>query len=165
MMVQLPLSYMNYKRLLLVAFFFIAFFFRAYLLNANLFWGPEEGIDFMVVKDLVVNHKITLIGAKTDINGIFHGPIYYYVSAIPFVLSHGNPLFILLFLVFINCSTVFFIYLLGKEIFNKRVGMISSLIFTFAFTPIVYARWLSTHPLAIPLSCLYFVFLTRFLKG
>jgi 4-amino-4-deoxy-L-arabinose transferase-like glycosyltransferase len=149
----------------LLFLFLIAGFLRMYLLDQNLFFGPEQGIDFLVVKDLVVNHKATLIGAKTDISGIFHGPIYYYLSAIPFFLSQGNPFFVAAFLAVINCLTVFFIYLLGKELFNKRVGLISSLLFAFSFTAIVYSRWLSTHPIAIPLVCLYFLFFVKFLKG
>ncbi len=155
----------NAVSLSLLVLFFIALLLRTYLLNQNLFFGPEQGIDFLVMQNIVGNNIITLIGAKTDISGIFHGPIYYYVSAIPYYLSKGNPLFISFFLIVLNCLSVFFIYSLGKRFFNTRVGLISAAIFTFSFTSIVYARWLSTHPLAIPLSCLYFLFLLKFIGG
>ena len=151
--------------LTLLLFFSLAIFLRIFLLQQNLFFGPEQGIDFLVIKDIVVNHNFTLIGAKTDISGIFHGPIYYYISVIPFFLSQGNPLFISFFLIIINCLSVFFIYALGKISFNTRVGLIAAALFTCSYTAIVYARWLSTHPLAIPLVCLYFLFLIKFLKG
>src|SRR6266403_4220432 len=92
MMIKIRTLFANKIFTCLVVLFFLAFFFRAFLLDHNLFFGPEQGIDFLVIKDLVVNHKMTLIGSKTDVGGIFHGPVYDYLSAIPFSLSHGDPL-------------------------------------------------------------------------
>lgn len=149
----------------IVSLFFIAFFFRVYFISQNLFFGPEQGRDFLVIKNIVINHDLTLIGAKTDIDGIFHGPIYYYLATFPFLLSNGSPIFVSLFFIAINSLTVFLIYSLGREMFNKRVGIFSAIMFTFSFGAIVYARWLSNPPLSIPLSALYFLFLYRFLKG
>lgn len=145
--------------------FLISFFLRVYALDSNLFFGPEQGRDFLVIKEIVINHKLTLIGSKTDISGIFHGPIYYYISSIPFVLSRGNPIAVLIFYEILSSLTVFPIYILGTFFGNKRVGILSALIFTISFQSIVYARWLSNPPLVIPLAVLYFVFLYRFIKG
>lgn len=143
----------------------LAFLFRFYLLPSNLFFGPEQGIDFLVVSDIVTNHKLTLIGPKTDIEGIFHGPFYYYIATIPFLTSRGNPLFIAGFLVFLQSLTVFLLYMLGKKLFTQRVGLIAAVLFTVSFEAIVFARWLSGQPLSIPLSCLFFLFLYIFVKG
>lgn len=158
---------MKYNKTLfaLIFLFFLAFFLRFYLLPQNLFFGPEQGIDFLVIRDIAVNHKLTLIGAKTDVSGVFHGPIYYYLAVIPFILSQGNPLFISLFLIVLNTLSVFFMYYLGKIIGGERFGIIAAIIFTVSFQAVVYPRWLSSHPLAIPLSCLFFIFFYRFLKG
>lgn len=153
------------KSILIVSLFFIAFFLRAYLIPQNLFFGPEQGRDFLAIRNIALNHHLPLIGAKTDIEGIFHGPFYYYLATIPFLLSAGNPVFVSLFFIVINSLTVFLIYFLGKEMFNKRIGIFSAVIFTFSFGSIIYSRWLSNPPLSIPLSALYFLFLYKFLKG
>src|SRR3989338_4821351 len=79
--------------ILIVSLFFIAFFLRAYLIPQNLFFGPEQGRDFLIVRNIAFNHDAVLIGAKTDIEGIFHCPFYYYLATIPFLLSAGNPVF------------------------------------------------------------------------
>src|SRR6266496_3083638 len=100
------------RKYILIILFFAAFFLRTYLLQQNLFFGPEQGIDFTVVRDLVINHKITLIGSKTYVSGIFHGPVYYYILSIPFLLSSGDPYFSLIFLITFNCLSVIFIYFL-----------------------------------------------------
>lgn len=150
---------------LLGALFLAAFSLRFYLIPENLFFGPEQGIDFLVIKNIVLQYDFTLIGAKTDIDGIFHGPIYFYFATIPFIFSNGNPVVIVGFFILLNCFTVFLIFLLGKMYFDKRVGLIAALLFTVSYQSIVYSRWLSTHQLVIPLSCLFFIFLYRFLKG
>lgn len=155
----------DYIKFVLVFLFCAAFFLRTYGLFDNLFFGPEQGVDFLVIRDIAVNHNPVLVGAKTDIAGVFHGPIYYYLSVIPFLLSHGDPLFIAEFLIAINCLTVFIIYRLALELFNKRTGVIASILFTVSFGAISYSRWLSSHPLTIPLSCLFFLGLVLFLKG
>lgn len=153
------------NKIFLCALFIIAFILRFYLLPENLFFGPEQGIDFNVIKNIVVSHDLTLIGAKTDVSGIFHGPIYYYLATAPFFISKGDPLVILAFFIVLNSLTVFFIFLLGKELFNKQVGMFSAILFTVSYGSIVYARWLSSHPLTIPLSCLFFISIYKFLQG
>jgi len=149
----------------LVILFIISLFLRSYLISYNLFFGPEQGRDMLVVRDIVFYHKLTLIGPTTAISGVFHGPLYYYIAAIPFYFNKGNPLSIEYFFLFLNALTVFLIYILGKEMFNRRVGLISSIIFTFSFGAVEMARWLSHPPLIIPLSCLFFICLSRFLKG
>jgi hypothetical protein len=138
---------------------------RAYLINQNLFFGPEQGRDMLVVKDIVINHKLVLIGPRTAVDGIFHGPLYYYLATIPFLISKGSPLVIALFFILLNSLAIFPLFLLGKELFNKRVGLIASVLFTFSFGAIVMSRWLSHPPLIIPISCLFFLFLVKFLKG
>lgn len=158
-----------FHRYFTILFLFVLFLFalllRISFLYKNLFFGPEQGIDFFAIKDIVIHHKLTLIGAKTDVSGIFHGPIYYYISALPFLLSAGDPYFILLFLIACNCLSVFFLFFLGKELISKRFGVIAAVLFAFSFHAIVYSRWLSTHPLAIPLSSLSMLYIVRFVKG
>jgi hypothetical protein len=150
---------------LLLVLFILAILLRLAYLPSHLFFGPEQGIDFHVVKTIVMDHKFTLIGAKTDISGIFHGPIYYYVLCIPFLFSAGDPFICLAFLIFINCLTIFFIYLLGSELKSEKLGAIAALLFTVSLYAIQYSRWLSTHPLSFPLVTMGFWFFLRFLKG
>lgn len=160
--------FLKWKRLnifILVLLFLIGLFLRIYAINSNLFFGYEQGRDFLVIKEIVINHKLTLIGSKTDISGIFHGPLYYYISSIPFILSKGNPMAVSIFYVVLSSLMVFPIYVLGGFFGNKRVGIFSAFIFAVSFQSIVYARWLSNPPLAIPLVILYFIFLYRFIKG
>jgi hypothetical protein len=152
--------------LILIGLTILAFFLRSYLFPDNLFFGPEQGRDFKVIRDIVLSHKFTLIGSKTDIAGVFHGPIFYYLAAIPFFLYHGDPYAVVLFLIAIQSLTVFVIYLLALELTgNRRSAFISTILFTVSYGAVSYSRWLSNPPLTIPLSALFMLFLLRFLKG
>lgn len=155
----------HFDYLLLVILFVIGFCLRIYLIDKNLFFGPEQGRDMLVVKEIVTSHKPVLIGPKTAVEGIFHGPLYYYLATIPFAISKGNPLVIALFFIFLNSFSVFIIFLLGKELFNKKIGLIASILFTFSFGAVTMARWLSHPPLIILIGSLFFLTLTRFIKG
>ncbi len=151
---------------ILFGLFCIAIVLRWYLLPSHLFFGPEQGRDMLVIRDIVVNHKLTLIGSKTDISGIFHGPIFYYLSSIPFALTKGNPLAVALFMIIIQSISVFFMYLLGKDITkSKKVGLIAAGLYTISFLGVVYGRWLSNPPLSIPFSIICIWSLVRFLQG
>lgn len=151
---------------ILFGFAVLAFFLRIYLLRDNLFFGPEQGRDMLVVKDMVVNHKLTLIGSKTDIDGVFHGPIFYYLAAIPFFLSHGDPYYTALFFIIIQSVTVYLVFLVAYEFTQKKQpAYIAAIIYTFSFASVVYARWFSNPPLSIPLSLLFFLSILRFLRG
>lgn len=151
--------------ILLLLLFLLSFFLRFYGLSENLFFGPEQGADFLKIKKITFERDIALIGPKTDIAGVFHGPIYYYIAAIPFLISHGDPVTVSIFLIFINSLTVFLIYILGRDLFNKRVGFLAAGLFSVSFGAIVFPRWLSGQPLSIPLSCLFFILLHKFLQG
>lgn len=152
------------ETILLIILVLVAFLLRFYLLPEKLFFGPEQGRDFLVVKHIVQDHALTLIGSKTDINGIFHGPIFYYLAILPFLLSKGDPVVISAFFVFINAITVIPLYFLAKNLFNKQTALIAGTLFAVSYAGIVYARWLSNPPLSIPISALFFLSLYYFLK-
>lgn len=159
------LKWKYFDYLVLVILLVLGFLLRTYLIDQNLFFGPEQGRDMLVVKEIVTSHKLVLIGPTTAVEGIFHGPLYYYLAAIPFFISKGNPLVIELFFIFLNSLSVFIIFLLGKELFDKRTGLIASFLFTFSFGAIIMARWMSHPPLIIPIGTVFLLFLTKFIKG
>ncbi len=64
----------------------------SYLWNGDVLVHTDVARDLLVVRDMVENKQITLIGPRSSIPGVFHGALWYYIYVIPFVLSHGDPL-------------------------------------------------------------------------
>lgn len=156
---------------LLIPFFLIicvlvAFFLRLYHLDTNLFFGPEQGRDMLQIRNIVLNHKLTLIGSKTDIDGIFHGPLYYYLAAIPFFLTKGNPYGIAVFFITLYSLGTVLMYFLAKELFRKiSIALIAVVLYSVSFEMIVYSRWLINVPLSLLFSMVFFYCLHRFLQS
>jgi hypothetical protein len=75
--------------------------------------------------------------------------------AIPFFLSHGDPVWAIGTLVLIQSLTIFIAYMVGTQYTQSRIGgLFTAGIFAVSFGFIVYARWLSGQQLSLPLAFL-----------
>ncbi|MBI1869357.1 glycosyltransferase family 39 protein [Candidatus Gottesmanbacteria bacterium] len=133
---------------LVVLFFVVAVVVRFFPIPTDLFFGPEQGKDAFAVRQIYDDKKFPLIGAKTDVDGIFHGPLFYYFLALPYGLSGGNPVAASFTTIVVNCLSIFLFYCLGKTLFSQRIGLLAAFFFTLSLRMIEYARWLSAQPLS-----------------
>lgn len=78
--------------LLVVVVLSLGIIYRLFLTsNGNFIFNMDNARDMVDVRNLVVLKKIKLTGPTSAINGLFNGPAWYYLLAIPFLLSGGNP--------------------------------------------------------------------------
>ncbi len=88
----------------------------------------DVGRDMLRVSEIVNNHKILLIGFTTGVEGIFYGPWWYYILAVPFFLSGGDPQFISGFIAFTGLVSIILLYFLGKKIGDEKLGLLLTLL-------------------------------------
>lgn len=62
----------------------------------------DQGVDIILVKKIVVDHKLSLVGRYTGLRGVFLGPLYTWLFTIPFAISGGNPNVNQVFLAFLG---------------------------------------------------------------
>ena len=90
--------------------FVLTFFFK--LVPSNLLNMPfttDQGRDLIDVRQIWEGRDLKLIGPTTSINGVHLGPLYYYLISIPYLLTSGSPVSILIWqLVFFHLSVLFF---------------------------------------------------------
>lgn len=93
------------------------------VINGNYVFGFDHGREYLMTRDIVDYHHFRLIGTplgagSAGIQGIFHGPLYYYFLAIPYVLFNGDPYggVVLMFVIGLLSLTVG--YFLGKRLFG-----------------------------------------------
>lgn len=77
-------------------FLFVVLLAVIALLTTHLWHGDvlvhtDVARDLLVVREIVETKQLTLIGPRSSMPGIFHGPLWYYVCLIPFILVKGNP--------------------------------------------------------------------------
>lgn len=79
-------------RIIILTILFLGLIYRLYISsNGNFIFNMDNARDMVDVREMVILHHPRLIGQTTSIDGVFYGPAWYYILAIPFILSGGNP--------------------------------------------------------------------------
>lgn len=144
--------------LLILIILLLAFILRIYRIEALLDFHYDQGRDAMIIWKLWHEGKLFLIGPVTGLEGVFLGPLYYYLIAPFYLLGGGNPVIPSIFLSFLTIIALFFIYRTGVEIEGKRTGLIALIIGSFSSYIIFSNRWLS-NPTPIYLSSILIFYL------
>lgn len=123
------------------------------------------GRDMLAVKGIVFDHHPTLIGPYTSLGGVFQGPFYYYLLAIPTAITGGDPWgpLALMLIISITTAVVAFYFL------KKHFGFVPALIgfFLFAVCPEAIAAATYTwnpHPMWLLIVCYIFIIFEIHLK-
>lgn len=145
---------------LLLLLFILSLVIRLYLLPHNLFFGYEQARDAYAIADLYHLKHFTLVGPKTDIDGVFHGPWYYYLMVLPYSLGGGNPLIASITLAILGSTVPIVIFFILKRVTSSdKAGFIGGLLTAFSFDAVIYSRWLHHYAFSFFLIPLFFLFI------
>lgn len=143
------------------------FFLLVFLLTGALFrlvdlggvgFGHDQARDAYRVKEMVRDKDFKLLGPETDISGVYHGPLYYYLVALPYTLFGGNPKAPATLLIFINLLGIPLIYFTSLRIFKAHlVALFSAFFYTFSYEVFETSRWLSNPSPALVSLLLFFL--------
>ena len=148
---------------LLFSILCIAFLIRTINLKDNILFGYDQARDAQRVFDMVYKDHFKIVGPETDIQGIFNGPLLYYMLAPVYYFSHFDPNAAALFFILINVGTIVLVYWTAKILFNKNsIALIASLFWAFSFEQGFFARYISNASSMSAMSTLFFVGLALF---
>ncbi|MCL5091121.1 MAG: glycosyltransferase family 39 protein [Patescibacteria group bacterium] len=131
-------------------------------------WPDYLTFDYEKARDLIASMKIyqdkkpTLIGPVSEVEGIFHGPLYYYLLGLVGVIWQGDPRSGSIISFSFNLSSIIILFFIAKELFNKKVGLIAAFVYAISFEAISYAYWLSNPGPSVPFLFLMFFFFYKF---
>ncbi len=134
-------------------------YLRFHSLGNTLYWMFDEERDAFVVKRILVDHHFTLIGGAVP--GAFYlAPGYFYISAIPYFFSHGNPMGPAVVAASLGTLSTLLLFLVTKKLFNRQTAVFASLIYTVSYLTISYNKtwWPLTFGMTISILtyyCLY----------
>lgn len=145
------------KLFLLILILLLAAFLRLYRIGDFMTFLGDEGRDVLIVKRMVIDKKLTLLGPITSVGRMHLGPLYYYMMIIPLILAGFDPVGPAIMIALIGVLTVYLVYLVGKNFFSLTSGLVAA--FLFAVSPVVvsFSRN-SWNPNSVPffsLSALY----------
>jgi hypothetical protein len=107
------------KIIIIFLIFLIFIFFRFYNLNQRLGFDWDQEHYSYQVKNIIQNHKLTLIGPRSNNEkGFFLGPYFIYLLAPFYLITNLHPSALMYFVIFYNLLFFFIAFLILRKIFG-----------------------------------------------
>ena len=154
---KLSLLLRSKKNWLIVLILIVGAFLRLYRIDAYMTFLGDEGRDVIIVRNLLVKADPILIGPGTSVGGMYLGPLYYYFMAPFLLLSNFSPVGPAVGVALLGVATIYLVYVVGRNWFGEKAGIISSLLFAISPTVITYSHS-SWNPNIMPFFALLSVY-------
>jgi len=134
----------KYYTPLIIVLFALGIALRAVeVVGGNYLFGFDQGRDYLAAYNIVENHKFTLIGSEigagsAGLNGIFHGPGYYYLISLMYLLFHGDPYGGLVLMFGFGAATLVITYVTTKKMFGDSTALLS--LFLVGISPLIVSQ-------------------------
>lgn len=163
----------NSQILIILVISIFAFGLRVYKINTDLLYHRDQGLVAMDIYKIWHDKKISLLGAPTDVDGIFHSPVYYWILTPFYMLGKGDIVYPAVAQIIFEMLSLPFLYLAVKKLFNKNTAILTLFIYAISYGLISYSRWFITVPFILPLANIFIytlvfnkgIFLNSFLVG
>jgi hypothetical protein len=132
-------------------------------LHGDIHYFSDNARDMLLLNEMATEKPITLIGPRSGIGGVFHGPLWLYMNFPAFLVGNGDPATMGWFWWGLYTLNIGIIYMVGRKLFDEKAGLISALLFSFAFISTGWSQFNANGILLI--SPLLAYFLVRYSEG
>jgi len=136
----------------LVLLLILAFTLRVWNIKNDLLFHRDQGVHSLDIYKIWHDHKFSLLGPTTDVDGIVHSPVYYWLMAPAYAVGRGDPGVASLFQILLEVVSLPLLYFALVYFFNKRTAILSLILYTVSYGMISQSRWLSNVTPIIPFS-------------
>lgn len=134
---------------ILVGIFILSLLVRLLFFPDNVYFAYDQARDAFAALD-ILKGDFKIIGPPSFASDkLFPGPLVYYFYAPIYFLFGPDPTFVSFFLRFYNSLGIFLTFFIGSIIFNKKVGLISAILFAISYEQTQYTLLISHQPMAI----------------
>lgn len=143
----------------------VGVFLRSFKPLQLFMYSHDQDLAGWIIKDVLINHHIRLIGQETSSHGVFIGPLYYYLQIPFYLLSRMDPKGALLLSILLGAAGIFSFYYVFKKVFDEKTGLLACLIYSVS-TVLVFTdrEVVPTMPVAL-WSVWFFYGVNQILKG
>jgi GT2 family glycosyltransferase len=125
----------------------------------------DHGWFYLSARDIITSGTIPLVGIATSHPWLHQGPLWTYLLAVAFAITHFNPLSGAYVSILFGIFSIILIYKVGSSMFSSRVGIIAALLYATSPLVIFNARTpYHTAPISF-FTLLYLLFLFNWLQG
>ncbi len=118
----------KYLKIFFVVLVLINFFFASwFVLNGDLLFSSDIARDFLLYNQVAQKHFI-LIGPKSSVMGLFHGPLWIYLNFPAYLIGRGNPLFVGWWWVIMTAIYTGTCYVVADKLFGRKAAYFYALI-------------------------------------
>lgn len=104
-----------------------------WMLHDTINFHTDIARDFLLFEDIYFNKNITLLGPRSGgISGVFHGPLWLYITIPAYAIGNGNPVSIGWFWVFLYMVTIGIVYGVSRLLFHQKEALVSTTLFSMA---------------------------------
>lgn len=131
----------NFKNQFIFLLIFISgLFLRVYKFPLTVNLGTDQGAAYLIADRIINENQLLLVGPLTTVWQInLLPPTYYYLFTLFFFFLRNEIAVSFAFAIF-GIFSIYLIYLAGKELFNRKTGLIASLLYATSFTMVNYGR-------------------------
>jgi glycosyltransferase involved in cell wall biosynthesis len=126
--------------LLIILILLVAGFFRLYKIDQYMTFLGDEGRDVIVVRDMLLGHKFTLIGPGTSIGSMYLGPLYYYLMLLPLWLANFSPVGPAVQIAIFGIATGGLVWWIGRQWFGRAAALMMAFLYAISPVVIIYSR-------------------------
>ncbi|MFH0772909.1 MAG: hypothetical protein V1922_01190 [bacterium] len=138
------------------------FFASWFVLHNNIYFFTDLARDFLLFEEIALTKKPILIGPRTSMQGVFHGPAWLYVNLPVFLASRGNPVAVGWFWVFLIAISICVMYFISRKLLDKQIALPITALYALAVgntAPYLY------NPFgAVLFAPLFFYFFVRYMQ-
>ena len=152
------------EALLIIMLVVLAFSLRSRYLSTDLLFHRDQGLHSLSIWNIWHEGKLSLLGHPSDVNGLIHAPVYYYLMLPAYALSGGNPAVASVFQITLEVLSLPFLYLALKKLFDRKTAFLTLLIYSISYGGISLSRWLVNVTPILPFINLFLFLLTYYPK-
>lgn len=152
----------------LVILYIIAFIFSVafaiFGLSKQFIFGFDQARDAYEAYAIWHNHDFKILGPSSDLPGVHHGVVWYYLLVLPYAIGSGNPAVVAaIFFIFSFLTIPLCAYFTYKLFHNFHVALLTSVLY--ASSPLfqTFTRWLGNPLLAVYIVPFLLLFLWMFI--
>lgn len=153
------------KYLLFIVILFIGLFFRNYKVVARFDFAHDHDLYSWIARDIIINHHFRLIGQLTSADGIYIGPLYYYINIPFFLLFNMDPVGSIIPISILGLLSIISIYFVIKKLYNQEIALFTMLFYSASWHILQLDRRIAPSTSTYLWSIWYFYCLINIVRG